>query len=226
MKVVAYVPLKLNNERVPGKNTRELSDGTPLFHLILRALALVPSIDETYVYCSSREIKDALPLGTSFLERDAALDSSATRINEVMQSFANDVYSDVYLLAHATAPFLSSSSLATLVRTVTGGKHDSALTVVRLQEFLWADGLPLNYDPVFIPRTQDLPPIYAETTGAYAYTRNLVLQGRRVGSTPALVEVSKIEALDINESLDWDIASAVYDARLGESGPPPRSAPC
>ena len=30
MKVVAFVPVKLNNERLPGKNTKVFEDGTPL----------------------------------------------------------------------------------------------------------------------------------------------------------------------------------------------------
>ena len=218
MRVVAYVPLKLTNERVPGKNTRELPDGTPLYHLILRALARVPSIDDIYVYCSSKELEPHLPPGAKFLARSTELDLPSTRINEVMVSFANDVAADVYLLAHATAPFLSTESLASLVQKVSTGDHDSALTVVRLQEFLWDAGSPLNYDPVSIPRTQDLKPLYTETTGAYVYTRELVMQGRRVGASPALVEVSKIEAIDINEPLDWEIASAVYQTRLRQGG--------
>lgn len=30
MKVVALVPIKMNNERTPGKNTKKLSDDIPL----------------------------------------------------------------------------------------------------------------------------------------------------------------------------------------------------
>ena len=37
MKVVAMIPIKLNNERVPGKNIKKFSDGTPLMSLIQRA---------------------------------------------------------------------------------------------------------------------------------------------------------------------------------------------
>ena len=37
-KIVAFVPIKLNNERCPGKNTWRFSDGTPLMAMIQRAL--------------------------------------------------------------------------------------------------------------------------------------------------------------------------------------------
>lgn len=30
MKIVSFTPVKLNNERVPGKNTKRFKDGTPL----------------------------------------------------------------------------------------------------------------------------------------------------------------------------------------------------
>ena len=35
-KIVAMVPVKLNSERVKGKNIRPFSDGTPLIQFILR----------------------------------------------------------------------------------------------------------------------------------------------------------------------------------------------
>ena len=38
MKVVALVPIKMNNERTPGKNTKQFDDGTPLIQFILKAL--------------------------------------------------------------------------------------------------------------------------------------------------------------------------------------------
>ena len=36
MKVVALVPIKMNNERTPGKNTKRFHDGTPLIQCILK----------------------------------------------------------------------------------------------------------------------------------------------------------------------------------------------
>ncbi len=208
--LVAFVPMKLNNERLPGKNTREIAPGKPLFHCILDSL-LQSSVSDVYVYCSTPEIVDMLPDGVKFLRRSERLDSSETKINEVMSAFAADVPADSYLMTHATAPFLSTDSLNRAADAVRGGRHDSALTVTRTQEFIWADGKPLNYDPAAIPRTQDLPPYYTETTGCYAYTAELLLrQGRRVGTTPALIEVSKIEAIDINEPIDFEIAQAVF----------------
>ena len=58
MKVVAFVPVKLNNERAPGKNIKQFDDGTALITHFLRTLVNVPEIDDIYVYCSSEKIKN------------------------------------------------------------------------------------------------------------------------------------------------------------------------
>ena len=56
-------------------------------------------------------------------------------------------------------------------------------------------------------------PILVETTGLYVYRRELIVeQNRRVGDTPFLVEVSRIEAIDINEPIDFEIANAVFNS--------------
>ena len=49
MKVVAVVPMKLNNQRLPGKNIKCFSDGTPLCMHILTTLKNVASINEVYI---------------------------------------------------------------------------------------------------------------------------------------------------------------------------------
>lgn len=210
MKVVAYVPMKLNNERLPNKNTKLLDSGKPLYHYILETLTHVNNVDEIYVYCSSAEISKSLPSGVKYLTRSQQLDRSETKINEVMFAFAGDVDADVYVLAHATAPFISAESVTRAVSDVISGEYDSALSVVKIQEFLWKNNIPYNYDASAIPRTQDLEPFYAETTGLYVYRRHLITEkNRRVGIKPSLIEVSKIEAIDINEPVDFAIANAI-----------------
>jgi len=210
-KVVAFVPVKLNNERLPGKNTKAFGNGTPLISLILNTLKSVKNADEIYVYCSDDSVIEYLPEGVKYLKRSAELDRSETKINEVLQSFAVDIFADIYVLAHATAPFVSADSITYGIDKVLSGNHDSALTVHKMQEFIWKDGRPLNYELSAVPRTQDLDPIFIETTGLYIYTRDLIKERNvRIGDSPYLIEVSKIESVDINEPVDFDIANALY----------------
>lgn len=213
MKAVALVPIKMNNERLPGKNTKEFSNGKPLISYILNSLENVDGIDSTYVFCSNDKICDYIPDTVKYLKREEWLDLSSTSITDVLLSFVNQVDADIYVLAHATAPFISSQSIQKGVDAVKTGNYDSALSVERLQEFLWKDGKPFNYDLTNIPRTQDLTPLYCETSGFFIFTKDLILnEHRRVGHTPYLVEVSKIEACDIDEPEDFEIANAICTA--------------
>jgi CMP-N-acetylneuraminic acid synthetase len=215
MKVVAYVPMKLNNERLPNKNTKAFSNGKPLLSYILETLTCVNNIDEVYAYCSDSTVKDYLPESVHYLSRSKDLDQSTTKINEVMTSFARDVDADIYVLAHATAPFISKDSIELGVNKVLSEGFDSALSVLPLYEFLWKGGQPFNYDVKNVPRTQDLSPMYQETTGLYIYKKGLIVnENRRIGDNPYLIEVSKIEAVDINEPIDFVIADALASSSV------------
>ena len=215
MKNVAFVPVKLNSQRLPNKNIKPFDNGDPLISYILKTLKQVKSIDEIYVYCSNEEIKKYLPEGIKYLRRSATLDSDKTLINEVLTSFAKDVVADVYVLAHATAPFLRHESIERGLIKVNSGEYDSALTVKKMQDFIWQNGKPFNYDLNNIQRTQDLEPLYIETTGLYIYSRELILKhNRRIGEKPYLIEVSEIEAVDINKTSDFEIANAIFNSNL------------
>jgi CMP-N-acetylneuraminic acid synthetase len=215
MKVVAFVPIKMNNERLPGKNVKSFSNGKPLIQYILETLENVEGIDEKYVFCSNPEVQNYMSGSAKYLTRSESLDQSTTKINEVIQSFVNTVDADLYVLAHATAPFITSESIQKGIDAVKSGEFDSALAVEKLQDFLWKDGKPFNYSLDAIPRTQDLEPLFEETSGFYAFKKELARdENRRVGHQPKLVEVSKIEAMDIDNPIDFKIADAVYNGIL------------
>lgn len=219
LKTVALVPIKMNNERTPGKNTKRFSDGTPLIQCILKTLKECKEIDEAYVYCSKEEIKKFMIPGIHFLRRDEKYDTASADLNEMFRTFSVEVPADVYVLTHATAPFLRACSIDKAVAEVKTRCYDSALAVRKMQEFLWDDQKPVNYNPLQIPRTQDLPTMYVETTGLYVFTREVIQNKKcRIGEHPFLLEVSPVEATDINNPIDFEIASAIYDSRIYTGG--------
>ena len=67
------------------------------------------------------------------------------------------------------------------------------------------------YNTNNIPRTQDIQNVFAETTGLYVYTKKLIKDGRRIGSNPYGVTVDFIEATDINNPIDFDLAQVIFD---------------
>ncbi len=211
MKIVALVPIKLNSERLPNKNLKRFDDGTPMCHLVFNTLSAVKEIDEIYCYCSSSAIKEYLTGRVTFLRRSESLDTPETTANDFVGAFLNDVDADIIVLSHVTSPFLRADTVRKCIAAVKSGEYDSAFSASRLQEFLWKDGAPLNFNPANIPRSQNLPDIYKETSGCFIFTRKVFLETRRrIGYRPYICEVDKIEETDVNYSEDFEIANAIY----------------
>ena len=211
-KTIAVVPMKLNNRRLAGKNTKAFTNGKPLCYYILSTLLTVDDIDDVYVYCSNTDIQKFIPEGVKFQQRSTSLDQDKTSITEVLIAFTADVPADIYVMAHTTAPFITKASIASGLTAVKSGEYDSSFAAKKLQDFLWKDGVPLNYELSKIPRTQDLPAVYEETSGFYIYKHDVMAKmHRRIGEKPFIVEVGEIESIDIDEPEDFMIADAIFN---------------
>lgn len=211
MKTVAFVPIKLNNERAPGKNTKRFEDGTALITCLLKTLVKVPELDEIYVYCSKEEIKDYLVEGVTYLKRPQFLDTKDATPQDIISSFMSQVDADIYMVSHCTSPFVKAERFSDCVHKVRDEEYDSAFTAEKIQRLLWSEGKPLNFDAENIPRTQDLIPIYNEVSAAYVFRKETFLKlHRRIGSHPYICKVSGIECLDIDYPEDFEIANAAY----------------
>ena len=218
MKIVAVVPMKLNNRRLPQKNTKCFTNGKPLCHYILSTLLSVQGIDEIYVYCSNPDIQSFIPEGVKYLRRPVSLDQDTTKMNEVLQIFSSEVPADIYVMTHTTAPFIRKESIEKGLAAVKSGAYDSSFAAKKLQDFLWKDGKPFNYELNNIPRTQDLPALYEETSGFYIYKSEVMTKfNRRIGNAPYIVEVNEIEGMDIDEPEDFLIAYAIFNFLLSEN---------
>jgi CMP-N-acetylneuraminic acid synthetase len=210
-RIVAIMPIKLNNERLPGKNTMLLA-GKPLLQHELDYLLQIPHIDEIYVYCSDESIVPFLPQGVSFLERPTELDLPTSNFTQIFNTFSNKIDADIYVYAHATAPFLNADSIKKCIDAVCSGDYDSAFCATKIQDFLWKNGEPLNFDASNIPRSQDIEPIYRETSGVYVFRKQVFEQyKRRIGEKPYVHEVSYKEALDINTKDDFELAKVLCE---------------
>lgn len=211
MKVVAFVPVKLNNERAPGKNTKRFDDGTPLITHFLKTLVQVSEIDELYVFCSKEEIKEYLVPGVRFLKRPEALDTKEATPQDIIGTFMSMVDADVYMVCHCTSPFVKVERFSECIHKVCEECHDSAFTGEKVQRLMWHDGQPLNFDASNVPRTQDLPVYYNEVSAAYVFKKETFeTLHRRIGLNPYICEVSGVECVDIDYPEDFEIANAIY----------------
>jgi len=209
MKVVSFIPIKLNNQRLPGKNLL-LLNGKPTCKYIFETINNVEGVDEKYVYCSDESIKSYMPEGLTFLKRDERLDGCQIKGLEIIEGFVNDVDADVYILTHVTQPFTKSESIKNALDKVVSGEYDSAFSAVVLQDYMWKDGKPLNYDMKNIIRTQELDPIYMETGAFFIFRKEVFTElGQRIGNNPYIYEINQFEAVDIDTAEDFEFAKIV-----------------
>ncbi len=217
MKIVAIMPIKLHNKRCPNKNIRLLNQ-KPLLQYNLEVLKKINSIDEIYVYCSDKKISNFIDDDVIFLKRSKKLDEDSTNFTEIFQEFINTIDADIYIYSHATAPFLKEDNILKCLENVTKNGYDSSFTVTKIQDYLWtSDFKPLNFNPVIIPRSQDLDVIYRETSGVYVFKKEVFTKyKKRVGVNPKAVEVSFIESIDINTEEDFELANIIAKFLKGE----------
>lgn len=212
MKTVAFVPIKLNNQRTPGKNTKKFDDGTALITVFLKTLIKSEEIDELYVFCSNEKIKEFLLPGVTFLKRPEFLDTQQATPQDIISEFIKLVDADIYGVCHCTSPFVSVEHIDECFKSVKNNNYDSSFTGEKIQRLLWKNNnTPLNFNPEKIPRTQDLEPIYNEVSAAYVFKKEVFKKyKRRIGLNPHITEVSGIECVDIDYPEDFQIANAIY----------------
>lgn len=207
--IIALLPMRHHSQRVPGKNYRPLA-GRPLFHYILDNLLACPLINKVVVDTDSPPVMEGLLKSypqVVLLERPAHLRADDIPMNEILLYDSEQVAGDLYLQTHSTNPLLRSETISRAIQTLLERypAYDSLFGVTRFQNRLW-DGLgrAVNHNPAILLQTQDLPPVYAENSCLYLFTRQtLEARRNRLGERPYLFEIDRAEAWDIDEELDF-----------------------
>lgn len=218
MKTILFMPIKLNNQRTPGKNIKQFDDGTMLFQVPLKTALKVKEdgiIDRIIVFCSNENIKQYIPNDVEFIKRPDYLDEQSIKCGDIIKKFINMVESDIYVMYHATSPFITREHLIECINAVKSGKYNSSFAAKKLQNFIWFDNKPLNFSLNCAPRTQDMKPYYCEISSPYVFTKSVFdkYQGR-TGENPYICECTEIEAIDIDYPEDFVLANAVYMSLL------------
>ena len=221
-RLAALVPMRHHSQRVPGKNYRPLA-GKPLYQHIIATLLAMPEIAEVVVDTDSEPVMDGLRRDfpqVRILPRPEHLRADAVPMNEILLYDTSQVEADFYLQTHSTNPLLKSATISRAIQTFLADypAHDSLFSVTRLQTRLWdANGHAINHDPNILLQTQDLPPVYEENSCLYIFTReNLAARRHRLGEKPLMFEIPRLEAVDIDEEADFQMAEALMQMQTGQ----------
>jgi CMP-N-acetylneuraminic acid synthetase len=195
--------------------THDCWGGRPLLQYELDSLKSTGLCDSICVFCSSEEVVPYLPEGVKYVKRPDYLDLPTSNFTQIFQLFMKSNDADIYVYAHATAPFITVDTMKQCINKVQSGEYDSAFCAIKLQDYLWQDGEPLNFDASDLPRTQDLRPIYQETSGVYVFTKEVFKKyHRRIGYKPFIKEITFKEAVDIDDPEDFNLAEFLVDLEL------------
>jgi len=210
MRAAAFIPIKSYSERVPHKNMR-LFDGRPLFQWIIDHAQEAGCFSDVFVDTDCMTVADyATEQNCLVIRRLPELATNTANGNDLLKyhlSIRPDY--DAYFQLFATAPRLSPATIAACVKALRDNpENDSILTVTQEVGWYWFAGMPVNFRPGILPRSQDARCVVKETTGLYGIRRDsLARYGCRIGANPLMWEVDKEEAVDIDYDRDFISAS-------------------
>ena len=219
----ALLPMKASSERVPGKNIRPFA-GKPLYCHIIETIERCEKIDRIIINTDSDAIARAAVKNFSKVQincRPSHLCGDLVPMNDIIGHDIASVSDEHFIQTHSTNPLLSMVTLNEAVESYFSSlnRHDSLFSVTRYQSrFYWHDGTPANHDPNKLIRTQDLPPLYEENSNLYLFSRSSFVNAgnKRIGLTPQMFEMNRIEAVDIDEPEDWNLAEVLFKIREKE----------
>lgn len=221
MNLYALLPMKGHSERVPDKNLR-LFAGKPLYHRIASVLQEMPAIERIVINTDSESIaEDAVKHFSKVVihNRPPEIQGDFVSMNDIIAYDLEQLQDcNHFLQTHSTNPLLNRNTLEIAVNEYfeSLANYDSLFAVSRLQTRLYrADGTPLNHNPRELIRTQDLEPLFEENSNFYFFSQNSFINSgkRRIGLKPRMFVVDKIESLDIDEEIDFQLAEYIFKMR-------------
>lgn len=220
MKIKALIPVRSGSQRVKNKNIRPFADSS-LLEIKIKQMLKIPELDGVVVNSNSDEMLEiASRLGAETVKRDEYFATSEVSPNELYENMAENINADVVLYTHCTTPLVNDATYSKAINAFYNkpADKDSLITVSLLKEFLWVDGKPYNYDANHKPRSQDLPENFVLLNHViHILPRSLMIQKKDIiGYFPDMLPISKIEAVDIDDQVDFDFAEFMYRRQLKE----------
>ncbi len=220
VKIVALLPMKGHSERIPNKNLMHFC-GKPLYHMVLESLLASKYISAVVVNTDSENIKNDIQLNfddrVKIHNRPEEIQGDCVSMNDIIAFDISKIDATFYFQTHSTNPLLKVESIDNaiekMVELFKKRSHDSIFSVTKIQTRLFDEkGNPVNHNPNELIRTQDLPPLYEENSNFFIFSKASFKENgnKRIGKTPYMFELDKLEAVDIDEPQDFVLAEAIF----------------
>ena len=113
-----------------------------------------------------------------------------------------------------TSPIIKKSTYISFFKNFFKNKkhYDSFNSVSVIKKFLWKSNHAINYNTYSAPNSQDLPNnFYSLTFGLNLISKKKMVELKNiVGKKPNFFPLSKIETVDIDDKVDFEMVKGIY----------------
>ncbi|RIJ41971.1 pseudaminic acid cytidylyltransferase [Pontibacter oryzae] len=223
MKNLAIIPARGGSKRIPRKNIKDFL-GKPIIAYPIQAALDSGLFEEVMVSTDDEEIAEvATRFGAKvpFLRSASASDdfaSTAAVLEEVLSSYKETGKEFSHgCCIYPTAPFTTAARLHEGYLKLTESDFDTVFPVLRfgypiLRSLNIGDGkVAMNWPEHLNSRSQDLPAAFHDAGQFYWFqTERFLQQGKLFTANSGAMEVSELEAQDIDTETDWKLAELKY----------------
>ena len=208
-----FIIVKQTSVRVPDKNFRLLGD-KPLWKYLIDSLkneCVYIDTDSVNLIkeCENINYITAYQREQRFIDFEnddsSELSPALMMIDNFLQHYVEDE-NEVVVTTHVTSPFLKKSTIMNAALKLKEG-YDSVQSCVEHHEFAYFNGLPVNFDPSVIQKTQNLPPVIMGNGAFFIFTKKTFNKKKnRSGSRPYFFPLSFKESIEIDTEEDFELA--------------------
>jgi len=215
MKLLAVIPARGGSKGVPRKNSRSLY-GKPLLAWTIEAAHAAHSIERIVVSTEDNEIAEvarAYGADVPFLRPLALAQDDTPGIDPVLHALGELPEYDWVMLLQPTSPLRNAADIDGIVEFCQQHGAPSAVSVCAVAKHpYWMYRCdeqnrlhPMIPDAPFIPRRQDLPPVYALNGALYLARRDWVIaENNFIGAGTLGYQMPVERSADIDTITDWE----------------------
>lgn len=221
--ISVFLPCRAGSQRVPKKNILPIGKyNLGLTEIKLHQLEKVPLVSEVVLSTDDEVLINELPdYGFSKLKivrRSAYLATSSIPTDKLVKHAAEITAENIIMWTHVTSPFYNTSHYTNAIDKYFSNlnQFDSLMTVHQINEFIWKDGKPMNYDrsEVKWPATQNLDPLFIVDSCCFIAAKTIYQENcDRIGAVPYLAKNNGLSGFDIDWPEDYEIAKTIIETK-------------
>lgn len=217
---IVVIPARGGSKGIPKKNLIRLL-GKPLLAWSIESAVAAEHIDDVYVSSDDEEILEvATSYGAKVIERPAEISndlasSESVWLHAIDVLNSKAIYPDTLVALQATSPIRSSSDIDSALALFSSGKFDSLLGATASRDvFFWRKKNdvvePINYNPLFRKRRQDIEEKFIENGSIYIFKVSAFKETKvRVFGKTGIYEMDKYKSFQIDDSSDIIICESI-----------------